>query len=261
MFWKIYFWIITSLVILSLAIEGLDNYWAILDIPLSTLALIGLFSYAYKKRVFGAQFWKLYFFTYLIWDLIYNFIITPSASEDSSAITILFAFIIICPLYVALYRYAFIFFEGKGDNYELVQISNEDFINVQYPSITRRYLASLIDGLLIFVVFLMIAYILKQSSGIVNVVKVGLILSMFFIYEPFCTSKLCTLGQKIMGIRVRSVDTYERISIISAYMRIIVKILLGIISFFTIPFTRGKRGIHDFAVNSIVIYVNEEEQR
>lgn len=261
MFWKIYFWIITSLETLSLTSEGFVSYWAIPDIIISTFAFTGLLSYAYKKRIFGAKFWKLYFFTYLIWDLIYSFIISSSASDDLFDITVLIAFIIICPLYVALYRYAFIFFEGKGDNHEPVQISNEDFINVQYPSITRRYFASFIDGLLIFVVFLMIAYILKQSSGIVNVVKVGLILSMFFIYEPFCTSKLCTLGQKIMGIRVRSVGTYERISIISAYMRIIVKILLGIISFFTIPFTRGKRGIHDFAANSIVIYINEEEQR
>jgi uncharacterized RDD family membrane protein YckC len=58
-----------------------------------------------------------------------------------------------------------------------------------------------------------------------------------------------------MGIRVRKKILHENISIPSAYLRIIVKLFLGLISFFTIPFSDKKRAIHDFAVDSVVIYV------
>ncbi len=34
---------------------------------------------------------------------------------------------------------------------------------------------------------------------------------------------------------------------IQAYIRILIKIVLGIISFFSIPFTKNKRALHDFA--------------
>jgi len=102
------------------------------------------------------------------------------------------------------------------------------------------------------------AYILDSESSIATQIRVGIILFMFFVYEPIFTAFFCTLGQKITGIRIRKISTGEKISIIQAYMRIIVKIVLGIFSFFTIPFTKNKRGIHDFAVGSLVIHEKED---
>ena len=123
-----------------------------------------------------------------------------------------------------------------------------------YPSILRRYLATFIDGMFVITVLILSSYILQFESEITTKARVIIILFMFFVYEPLCTSMFCTLGQKVMGIRVRKRSTYERISILSAYLRIVIKIFLGIISFFTIPFSEQKRGIHDFAVGSVVIY-------
>ena len=80
---------------------------------------------------------------------------------------------------------------------------------------------------------------------------------MFIVYEPIFTAYFCTLGQKATGIRIRKLSSGKRISIFQAHLRIIVKILLGILSFFTIPFTKNKRAIHDFAVGSLVIYEKE----
>jgi uncharacterized RDD family membrane protein YckC len=56
-----------------------------------------------------------------------------------------------------------------------------------------------------------------------------------------------------MKIRVRDYQTLERISIPAACARIFVKIILGFISFLTIPIDSAKRGIHDIAVGSVVI--------
>jgi uncharacterized RDD family membrane protein YckC len=58
-----------------------------------------------------------------------------------------------------------------------------------------------------------------------------------------------------MGIRVRTVSKLERIFLLQAYLRIVVKIFLGFISFFSIIFSKRKRAIHDFASGTIVVAV------
>ncbi|MCP4724890.1 MAG: RDD family protein [bacterium] len=130
--------------------------------------------------------------------------------------------------------------------------------DVVYPAISRRYLSTLIDGLLILSAFMLSVYIFPGQNESSRMFRIILISSMFFIYEPVLTSRLCTLGQLITGIRVRKVEDLDKISVISAYKRIIVKIPLGLISFFSIPFTKGKRAIHDFAAGSIVIYSDSQ---
>ncbi|MFQ5631514.1 MAG: RDD family protein [bacterium] len=83
----------------------------------------------------------------------------------------------------------------------------------EYPSITRRYLATLIDGLFMIFVMIMAAYFFQQDTESAKVIRVGIVLAMFLVYEPFCTSKIHTLGQGFMGIRVRKHSNYQRISI------------------------------------------------
>jgi len=124
----------------------------------------------------------------------------------------------------------------------------------QYPSIIRRYLATFIDGLLVITILISISYIFQGENDLIIGIRIAFILFVFFVYEPIFTSKLCTMGQKVTGIRIRTQFLHERISIPSAYLRIVVKLLLGIFSFFTIPFNKNKRAIHDFAVGSVVIF-------
>lgn len=121
------------------------------------------------------------------------------------------------------------------------------------PSILKRYMATLIDGVFVITTFIIVSYILSGDNAISIPVRIGLLLCLFFAYEPVCTSKVCTLGQKIMGIRVRSKQTLGKISLSSAYIRIVVKILLGFISFLTIPLSKERRAIHDFAAGSVVV--------
>lgn len=123
----------------------------------------------------------------------------------------------------------------------------------KYPDIRRRHLSTLIDSVFIIYILIAASYIFQQENELSKMLRVETILAMFFIYESLCTSRLCTLGQKIMGIRVRKIDSFERISIPSAYLRVNVKVFLGIISFFTMLFTKNSKAIHDFTVGSIVI--------
>ncbi|MGD9368879.1 MAG: RDD family protein [Desulfobacteraceae bacterium] len=130
-------------------------------------------------------------------------------------------------------------------------------MEAEYPGILRRYFSTFIDGLFILGMLVLWAYILDTENSTATPIRIGIILFMFFVYEPICTAHFCTLGQKITGIRIRKFSTGKKISIIHAYLRIMVKILLGVFSFFTIPFTKNKRAIHDFAVGSLVIYEKE----
>jgi uncharacterized RDD family membrane protein YckC len=130
-------------------------------------------------------------------------------------------------------------------------------MEINYPSIIRRYFSTFIDGLFAIGIFIIASYILDTEKSAATKIRISIILFVFFVYEPIFTSYFCTLGQRITGIRIRRFSTGNRISLIRAYLRIIVKIFLGVISFFSIPFTKNKRAIHDFAAGTLVIYENQ----
>lgn len=124
----------------------------------------------------------------------------------------------------------------------------------RYPTLPRRYIAAAIDGSFVIAAIILISYIFENASPTGVKVRVALILFLFFIYEPLFTSRLCTLGQKIMSVRVRHYPSMERLSFPMAYARFIIKGLFGILSFFTVPFSHNRRAIHDMVARSIVIF-------
>ena len=132
----------------------------------------------------------------------------------------------------------------------------EDFDLSKYPTILRRYMATFIDGTFVLLAFVLFAYILQGDGDFELAIRIVIGCAILFIYEPLFTSKLCTLGQKVMGIRIRHFSSGHKISIFAAYLRIVVKLLLGIISFFSIPWTRKRRALHDFVAGSVVVYAD-----
>lgn len=120
-----------------------------------------------------------------------------------------------------------------------------------YPSVFRRYLATLLD----------IAVIWFWIFGLTRIPAVAgsrwgmpvAALTVIVLYEPIFTSRLCTLGQMLMRFRVRDLKTTKRIPVHVAYVRVLVKYLLGAISVLTIPARTDRRAIHDLAVDSIVL--------
>jgi uncharacterized RDD family membrane protein YckC len=125
-----------------------------------------------------------------------------------------------------------------------------------YPTLTCRYIATAIDLIFILAVMILIAYLFENTGETGVKVRAGLVLFLFFVYEPLCTSRFCTLGQKLMRVRVRRYPSRERLSLFMAYIRILVKALLGVLSFFTLPFSRKRRAIHDLAARSIVVFAD-----
>ena len=123
----------------------------------------------------------------------------------------------------------------------------------KYPTILRRYFSSLIDGILLLSIFIGSLSLIEGNDQITSTFRFVLPLIIILFYEPLLTSKACTFGQLLTGIRVRRITDLNKISIFSAYVRYLVKFILGFISFFSILFSDKSRAIHDFSSGTVVI--------
>jgi hypothetical protein len=130
----------------------------------------------------------------------------------------------------------------------------EDFDQTKYPTMLRRYMATFIDMFLVLSAIIALIYMIQGENEFTPAIRIWIAVAIIFSYEPVFTSRLCTLGQRITGIRIRKLYPWGKISILDAYLRSVVKLLLGIVSFFSIPVTRKKRALHDFVARSEVVY-------
>lgn len=131
----------------------------------------------------------------------------------------------------------------------------------EYPLLLRRIQSLFIDGMLLLFVMVII---MIASDGQTNAItiRISSFVILSILYEPVLTAYGHTLGQRIMGIRVRNVsDPSKRINILQSYIRFVVKNFFGWISFITIHFNREHRAIHDFAGSSVMIRVRPIEQQ
>lgn len=133
--------------------------------------------------------------------------------------------------------------------------TNQELDTMQFPSLTDRIKSSFID--FIFVLFLMscIAVLLDNIIEVPDGLRAGLFIFLFFVYEPLAHTLGFTLGNYMMGIRVRKISAPDKkVNIAQAYLRFTVKTLLGWLSFFTIHSNKKRRAMHDIASGTLTIY-------
>ena len=140
------------------------------------------------------------------------------------------------------------------------QVIVEEVNQENFPPLIKRFQSLIIDQVFIILCMVVFSQLLsntnEESTG---ALRGFLLFGLFFLYEPFCMSFGCSIGNYVAGIRVRKFGEEEkRINIFQSYLRFIVKILLGIISFFTVTSNKYKRAIHDMAAGSIMIYAKKK---
>jgi uncharacterized RDD family membrane protein YckC len=132
--------------------------------------------------------------------------------------------------------------------------NNQNNLQIEYPLLIDRIKSTLIDSVLLIVLMFCFSLILNNFKDTPDWVRIFLFTLIFIIYDPLCTSLGCTLGNYIVGLRVRrKKDLSEKINIFQAIIRYALKVLLGWISFLTINANKERRAIHDLVVGSIVI--------
>lgn len=112
--WKVYFCFLTAVVLVFLggSITGPVSAIKIIDIPLSLIALAGLFGFAYQKSILMKTFWKVLLPVVVVWDLFANFLWNGvSGLRDFAWLEIVFViavyYVLFSAEYAALYLYGF----------------------------------------------------------------------------------------------------------------------------------------------------------
>jgi uncharacterized RDD family membrane protein YckC len=130
------------------------------------------------------------------------------------------------------------------------QVENTDY---RYPWLQKRVISIFIDGMLIIFVMIQIMY-LTEGTEWSTVIRVASGLILVGLYEPLLTAYDSTVGQRLMGIRVRDDGNPSlRISVGRAYVRYVVKLGLGWLSFVTIHFNDKHQALHDLMSSSVMI--------
>ncbi len=113
-FWKIYVVVLALLVALAPAVvlSTDPTVFDWIDLPASALLIVGLFGFAFRRRVLSQAFWRGAFFALLAWSVLYNFVISRLVELGQRGIpaplwNMVAGIAILLPAYVGLYLYAF----------------------------------------------------------------------------------------------------------------------------------------------------------
>jgi uncharacterized RDD family membrane protein YckC len=126
------------------------------------------------------------------------------------------------------------------------------------PSLLARYQSSFIDLLLLLTAMVILSMALDSLGNVPGWVR-GALVGAMLLYEPVMTAYACTLGQKVMRIRVRDANSLHgnqperRLNLLMSVWRFLMKSMMGWLSFVTIHSNADRRAIHDFAAGSVMI--------
>jgi len=122
------------------------------------------------------------------------------------------------------------------------------------PTIKTRYSSMLIDIVIMLIIAIGISSLFENIGDVPDYVRGILFVMVFVLYEPILVSFGATIGQLLMNIRVKKFkNPSQKIAFPLLIIRLLVKALLGWISFITVTFDINRRAIHDFACGSIMV--------
>ena len=135
-------------------------------------------------------------------------------------------------------------------------------MEIKYTGLIKRIQSIFVDTLLMILLMFISAEVFDKI-GFINEENEALARGLVFfgvwgVYEPVGMTLGSTLGNYLVGIRVRKYDNIDKkINIFQAYGRFIIKLFLGWLSFITISMNKEKRTIHDLVAGTIVIDIKK----
>jgi RDD family len=125
---------------------------------------------------------------------------------------------------------------------------------VAYARFTRRIQGLMIDNMIIIIGFIF-AIFLAASTGLNGAARaIGLAaFGALLLYEPVLVStRGGTIGHSLRNLRVVNDRTGGNIGFVAAFVRFVVKVLLGWISFIAMLTTQRHQAFHDVITHSTV---------
>ncbi|RYZ87671.1 MAG: RDD family protein [Proteobacteria bacterium] len=128
---------------------------------------------------------------------------------------------------------------------------------ISYASLSDRIQSTFIDSIVIVVLMMASASALENYDNAPDWIRIALFFGIWGIYEPVCMTFGATLGNYLKGIRVRRRGNYsKRINLLQAFVRYMLKMTLGWISFLTIHASKERQAIHDLVAGSVALKKN-----
>ena len=118
--WRVFFWISAGLVGLGvLAVPFIDNLTLLdlVDFGTSIVAVVGLFGFAYYRRIGGVVFWRYFFYFALLESFVFVILLPligaerygePTGMDGFYLFEIVYAYLILSALYFYAYRREFV---------------------------------------------------------------------------------------------------------------------------------------------------------
>jgi len=135
-----------------------------------------------------------------------------------------------------------------------------DQTEIRYPRLIKRIQAALIDS------FIFVFFLYGFSSVLIDIEIYGGFKAASFalaimILEPVLVWKTGgTIGHHSLGLRIQHKQTGRNLSLMLAVVRFLIKLPLGLVSFFFVLLTKRRQAIHDILVNSLVTIKNPGER-
>lgn len=139
------------------------------------------------------------------------------------------------------------------DTLETEQNGNGLFLTQSYASITRRFVAVLLDGLILIIPCAIMGSAIPVIGGAI----------VWFFYGPILEASplRATIGKHLMGIQVSDLQGH-RLSLQASTIRNVLKLVSGallLLGFILAFFTKRKQALHDILAETIVVYGRSEE--
>ena len=136
----------------------------------------------------------------------------------------------------------------------------ESILPAIYPRLIRRVQAFIIDSFIFSFVSVGLFLLVTPFEVEPIWVRIVIVFVPIFFFEPVLVSYTGgTIGHHLLKLKVQDVSNAKNINIFLAFIRFILKSILGVISLMFILTTRKHQAIHDFFANSIVAYKNPKQ--
>lgn len=123
----------------------------------------------------------------------------------------------------------------------------------QYASFGKRFLAALLDGVILAIINGLISAVLGKNSGLASLV--GILIAWLYYAVQESSEKQATLGKQALGIVVTDLEG-KRIDFVKATIRYFSKILstlILMIGYIMAAFTEKKQALHDMIAGTLVV--------
>lgn len=135
----------------------------------------------------------------------------------------------------------------------LYEEDNPPVKSFEYGGFWIRFVAVLIDSLILMVVSGILLLVFKNSEGLRNILSI-LINAVYYVYMESSVQQ-ATIGKQLMNLKVTD-ENYQRITIDRAIIRYVCKIpsaLILMIGFIMAAFNSKKQALHDKLAKTYVI--------